>query len=573
MSSKPESPGPDVSASHQAIPESASASNSRRSLVPPWRLWGIAVGILGLIGLMQVGWHHLPWPRRLSVLNDHTFVNITTLILSFLLLNLFGFWFFLRSDYSRRVRWIIGTLLEAALIFAATALQIEGVSGELVPILRWRGSPPRDRLLATPDIAAPATIDVKTTSEFDFPGFLGPQRQARYDAVELDPDWQARPPRERWRRPIGAGWSGFAAVHGYALTLEQRGEQELVTCYSIASGEPVWVHAIAGRHETLIGGVGPRSTPVIVDGRVYTLGALGVLLCLDGATGTLIWQQDLLARIPVTREQDLQAVAWGRSNSPLVVDNLVIIPLGGPRGGPYVSLAAFDRETGELIWQAGDRQVSYASPTLAELGGRRQIVSVNEDQVSAHDPQTGVTLWTVPWAGNSAANASVSQPVPIPPDQLLLSKGYGQGAALFRLVPAAAGTPWSVESVWANERMLKTKFTNVVLHQQYVYGLSDGILECLELATGTRAWKSGRYGHGQILGVRDHLLVLGEEGELVLVAADPRTHRELGRIAVLAGKTWNNLCLYGSQLLLRNGSEAVCYELATLPPSQTNALP
>ncbi len=151
--------------------------------------------------------------------------------------------------------------------------------------------------------------------------------------------------------------------------------------------------------------------------------------------------------------------------------------------------------------------------------------------------------------------------MPVPPDQVFVSKGYGGGAALLRLV-ADGNEGLQVEEVWADNRVMRTKFTQVVLRDGYVYGLSDGILECIRLATGERMWKGGRYQHGQILGVGDHLLVLSEDGELVLVAADPaQANHVLGRFQALVGPTWNNLALYGDLLLVRNSREAAAWRL------------
>ncbi len=130
--------------------------------------------------------------------------------------------------------------------------------------------------------------------------------------VRLARDWQARPPRLVWRHEIGAGWATFAAVNGFALTMEQRGDEELVTCYEVATGTLRWFHALPSRHQTVMGGVGPRATPTIRDGRVYALGATGILRCLDGATGQPVWTEDLLARIGITPDEDLSGIAWGR---------------------------------------------------------------------------------------------------------------------------------------------------------------------------------------------------------------------------------------------------------------------
>jgi outer membrane protein assembly factor BamB len=205
-------------------------------------------------------------------------------------------------------------------------------------------------------------------------------------------------------------------------------------------------------------------------------------------------------------------------------------------------------------------QIAYASPSLATLAGRRQITIVNESTVSGHDPVTGQLLWSHPWPGKSNGNASVSQAVAVGDDRVLLSKAYGEGAELLQLSEGTGGQ-LTVTTVWKSARVLQTKFNNVVVHQENAFALSEGILECVDLATGRRRWKSGRYGHGQILGVGDLLLVMSEEGELNLVELNPERLVHLGSFQALSGKTWNNLCLYGKQLLVRNAEEAVCYEL------------
>jgi outer membrane protein assembly factor BamB len=186
---------------------------------------------------------------------------------------------------------------------------------------------------------------------------------------------------------------------------------------------------------------------------------------------------------------------------------------------------------------------------------------VLEDHAAGFDAQTGELLWEHTWPGRSNANASVSNAVPVPPDRVFLSKGYGQGAELIRLT-ASGDRPWSVDSIWQSPVVMKTKFSNVVLYDGHVYGLDDVVLECIEVDTGRRRWKRGRYGYGQLLRAGEVLIVLSESGELVAVEATPDRYRELGRFTALDGKTWNNPCLYGPYLLVRNGTEAACYELS-----------
>jgi outer membrane protein assembly factor BamB len=525
----------------------------RRRLSPPIGVWlpclTLAAGIVYI--------------RAWTVTGDHAIVNILTLVLGAISVQFLGVWFIFRSGYASAVRY--GALLAAVagigLFFAF--FRVHHVSGEMVPVFRYRFALEPDELLDAPVATAPIeSIDLTQTSARDFPQFLGPLRDARIDHVQLDPDWKQRPPRLVWRQPIGAGWSAFVAVQGLACTMEQRGEEELVTAYNIENGNLVWSYGIPARHHTILGGVGPRSTPTIADGKVYSLGATGHVACLDGATGKAIWTDDLLQRYGVTPEEDITRVAWGRSNSPLVLDDLVVVPAGGPMQEKPVSLIAYDKLTGDVIWESGEHLVSYASPSLATLAGRDQIVSVNQDIVSGHDVADGTILWQHPWPGKSNADASNSQPVILQNSRVLLSKGYGGGATLLELSSTDTDSI-SVSQLWKDSSVMKTKFTNVVVHDGHIYGLSDGILECVEIATGQRRWKRGRYGHGQILGVGDFLLLQSEDGEVILLDATPDRLRERGTFPALDGKTWNNPCLYGNLLLVRNAEEAGCYELPT----------
>jgi outer membrane protein assembly factor BamB len=490
-------------------------------------------------------------------------VNIVTLILGFLAVVAAAIWFTFFSSYQWFVRLGVATGVPLLAALGLYLFPLDHVNGTLVPSFRFRWSPKPDERLARERPAAGregATVDLAQTTADDFPQFLGPERSAWIEG-NLGRDWKSDTPKTLWRQPIGAGWSAFSAASGFAVTLEQRGPDEMVTCYEVRSGKLVWSHAIQARHYHIMGGTGPRSTPTIHEGKVYALGATGLLHCLDGATGEPAWPSiDLLELCGSTVGADGQRVMWGRSASPLIVDDVVVVPLGGPPTGPWKSLIAFDKNTGQERWRGGDRQVGYSSPVLATLCGVRQIVSVNEDNVSGHDPNTGKVLWSEDWPGRSFAEANASQAVPVGPDRFFLSKAYGGGAALVKLELDAGGR-WTTDRQWHVKNVLKTKFTNVVVKGNAIYGLSDGILECVDLEAGQRNWKGGRYGQGQILGVGDLLLVQAESGEVVLCELNPSKHVELARFPAIQGVTWNNLCLFGRLLLVRNAEEAACYEL------------
>jgi outer membrane protein assembly factor BamB len=274
---------------------------------------------------------------------------------------------------------------------------------------------------------------------------------------------------------------------------------------------------------------------------------------LDGTTGKRLWSHNIIT------ENDATQIEWGSSGSPLVFDDMVVVSAGGPEGK---SLVAYHKDTGERLWHGGSDQASYASPVLANLAGQRQIVSVNEDWVVGYDIANGQPLWRYSWPGSSSNNANVSQPVPVGPNRLFLSKGYAHGCAVIELSRDASGK-FEVREIARESTTMKTKLTNVVVHENHVYGLSGGILECVDLDTLRRQWKGGRYGHGQVMLVDELILVVSERGAVALVEATPANYRELTRFQAIDGKTWNNPALSGPYLLVRNHLEAACYELPT----------
>jgi outer membrane protein assembly factor BamB len=382
----------------------------------------------------------------------------------------------------------------------------------------------------------------------DYPQFLGPRRDGTLPDLHLARDFAGHPPRRLWRQRIGAGWSAFAVAGRLAVTQEQRGNEEHVVAYDLATGKPQWSHRDEARYETVIAGVGPRATPTIVDGRVYAMGGTGILNALDLTTGRRLWTHQ------VVEEAGAKLPDWGKSCSPLVTGGRVIVSAGGADGR---SLVAYDAATGAPAWSGGNDRSSYASPVLATIAGRPQILMFNQGSVAAHDPETGAVLWEQAFPSEQP---NVAQPVPLPGDRVLLSAGYGIGAKLYRVATKDDGG-FESRFVWESPR-LKSKFANMVVHGGFVFGLDDGVLTCLDPESGERRWKGGRYGHGQILLVGDLLLVQTEEGEVALVEAVPESHREIARFRILDGKTWNTPALAGSVLLVRNDQEAAAYELA-----------
>jgi outer membrane protein assembly factor BamB len=444
-------------------------------------------------------------------------------------------------------------LLVAGVAVPLTFLETEGLSGGSRINFAFKK---RDEATRGADADSAGTIiDLTQTSADDYPQFMGPQRLGVLPQARLARDWTKTPPRELWRRRLGgkrgdAGWSGFAVVGNYAITQEQRDDEECVVCYRVADGARMWLHAEPVRFSTSLGGPGPRATPTIVDGHVYAIGATGILNCLEGATGRRSWSVNIL--------EDNQAdnMSHGVCASPLVDGERVIVCPTGARGP---SLVAYERATGKQLWQAGEHQASYGSPLLANLGGVQQILLFNADGVAGHAAADGKVLWHFPWTNSTQVNSS--QPIPNAgdADQVFVATGYGKGCALLRVAQAAGGA-WSVKQRWRSKD-LRTKFSSAVLYQGFVYGLDEDTLVCLDLETGKQRWRQGDYQFGQILLAGDLLLIQAENGDVVLVQPNSERLHELGRIPALSGKTWNNPTLAGRFLLVRNDKEAACYEL------------
>jgi outer membrane protein assembly factor BamB len=347
-----------------------------------------------------------------------------------------------------------------------------------------------------------------------------------------------------WRREVGAAWSGFAVAGGRAVTQEQHGAEERVVAYDLATGAPVWHHADAARYDTTLGGVGPRATPSIDGGRVFTLGATGRLNAIDLATGALEWAVDIV------RDTGAPLPSWGFAGSPLVEGAAVIVQAGGPNG---MALVAYDRAKGKRLWASGGDPPSYASPLIATLGGRRQVVALSQASCAGHDPATGELLWRYPWRGDQAKAAP---PAAVGGDRLVISSGYGVGADAFKV------SGREVEALWTSKK-LKSKFATFVAREGFLYGLDDGRLCCVRVDTGEREWSGDRYGHGQLLLAGDLLLITAENGEIALADAHPAAFRERARLPVFRGKLWNPPALAGPYLLIRTDREAACLELPT----------
>jgi outer membrane protein assembly factor BamB len=529
---------------------------------PAVRRWlpPLAVLLVGVLFLTLILTGQMSLSGKPS--RDFLIVLATTQLLFYIWVRAYS-----RLSLSRQIATLaVFVGLQVGLYFS---VRLDGFAGDGRPIWTWWWTPMPQESFANSSkqrISSPATadapIDLSTTSQWDFPGFRGRDRTGRTEPVALSTDWENSPPRQLWKQPIGSGWSSFAVVGEYCVTQEQRRDEETIVCYELRTGHELWIHRDRAHFYEATGGEGPRATPTIARGRVYALGATGILNCLDGGSGQRLWSVNVLTDNKVDNR------IFGMAGSPLVVGSMVIVSPGGKES----SLVAYDTARGEPIWKAGDAGASYSSPQLAELCDSSQVLSFNAEGLFAHDLADGQVLWSIPWVSNPAERNNVCQPMTIAgspgsgADWVFLSSGYGMGSALLEI--SRAGDRFSVQERWRNQ-LLKAKFSSVVVHNGHVYGLDNAVLTCLELSTGQRRWKGGHYGYGQLILVGSLLLVQLESGQVALVDASPDSFHERARFAALDGRTWNHPAVAGRYLLIRNDRQAACYEL----PLETDVRP
>jgi outer membrane protein assembly factor BamB len=486
-------------------------------------------------------------------------------------------WAVATSRLSNRVRHatMVATILIAC--FGWLLLRQDGINGDHVATFgwRWRASS-EERLLAqtgeeqtsTPASSTATTaVPVAPTSaaspapsataepakqpaipaaaanekRAEWPGFRGPKRDGVARGVKIKTDWTASPPVQIWKRPVGPGWSSFAVSGDVFYTQEQRGDNEEVVCYKLSTGQQVWSHRDNARFFESNAGAGPRATPTLSNGRVYTFGATGILNALEAGTGAVVWSRN------VSSDTGTQVPFWGFSSSPLVLGDEVIIAAAG-------QLVAYEAATGNKRWVGPAGGGSYSSPQLVTIDGVAQILMMSSNAATSVAPADGKQLWSHMWPVNTIVQPALTA------DGDVLITSQENGAR--RLAVAHNGASWSVTERWTSNG-LKPYFNDFVIHKGYAFGFDGRILSCIDLKDGQRKWKGGRYGNGQLvlLPDQDLLLVLSEEGELALVQATPDQFTEIAKLPAIEGKTWNHPVLVGDTLLVRNSEQMAAFRV------------
>lgn len=463
------------------------------------------------------------------------------------------------SKRNPRTRTVIAVLLAAAGFGFSLLLRNEGMTGGYALETRWRWSKTAEaRMLdaratgvtTTASRSEDATITTALANP-EWPGFRGADRAGYSRGPTISTNWTADPPRQLWRIPVGPGWSSFAVAGNFLFTQEQRGPKETVVCYAADSGHEIWTRAVEARFDDPMGGPGPRATPTIAKGGLFVTGATGILLRLNPVSGEIVWQADLKTTAGRT------VPMWGFAASPLVVGSTVIVQAGGPGAGK-TGLLGFDARTGTLQWSVADGNDSYSSPQLNSIAGEDLVLMLTNDGLLLADPTTGKMRLNYEW---KFGNYRALQPCVIGDDTVLLQTPMSFGTRAIRI--SKTNGHLTAQELWTS-RNLKPDFTDLVAYQGFAYGNDAGILTCIDLKTGERKWKGGRYGKGQVLLLEKSglLLIAAEDGRAVLVRADPNEHVEVDSFKALEGKTWNHPVVVGGRLYLRNSQEAACYKMA-----------
>jgi outer membrane protein assembly factor BamB len=388
----------------------------------------------------------------------------------------------------------------------------------------------------------------------DWPQYRGLNRDGKSTETGLVRSWDAAGPREVWRIPIGAGFSGVSVVGDRLYTMDADEDTEYALSLDAATGKTRWRVPVGPIFKDG-NGDGPRAAPTVEGERVYVLGSRGRLAALDRDSGEAAWTVDFAEAF----ESELPI--WAFTSAPLVEGELHVMEAGG---SGERAIAALDKRSGEVRWTAQGATIAYSAPIALDLGGRRQLVFLLKEKLVALDPD-GQELWSFPWASDGGIKPAL--PVFLPPDQVLAGASYDIGAVLVKI--GANGT--SAEEVWSS-RFMRTHINTAVALGDHIYGFDTGTLRCLDARTGERDWAKRGLGKGSLIYADEMFIILSERGKLVLAEATPERYRELAAHQVLEGRCWTAPSLANRQLYLRNHTELVRLDLAAdlsgEPPTQ-----
>lgn len=411
----------------------------------------------------------------------------------------------------------------------------------------------------------------------DWPCWRGPTSQGLARGTRLPDPWPAGDLKPLWQTPLGTGWSSPAVVANKVVLSDRQNNTERVIVLDADTGQEVWVrthpvdfdpHPVGRRH-----GSGPKASPLVHDGKVYSLGIAGWLECLDLKDGSEVWHVNLPAEfgsrealpggrayvngdvdviVPVAKDQGAPVPLFGYTGSPVISGDLLITSVGGQNGG---TIMAFHKNTGKVIWKSLTENVSYSSPIVATLAGVPQVVAMTGPRVVGLALQTGELLWSHPF--QIQHDESISTPV-IAGDNVMVT---GDSQPLTALRISRRGNALSSEVAWRSDD-LSSYLSSMVVKDGNVFGMDDGgQFHCLRISDGQTLWTGGHHGYycTPVL-AGDRIFALNERCELSIIAADIGAYRNLGLSKLRGGPSWSAPALVGSRIYIRNAAGATCFE-------------
>ncbi|MBM3830469.1 MAG: alcohol dehydrogenase [Verrucomicrobia bacterium] len=392
-------------------------------------------------------------------------------------------------------------------------------------------------------LSAPALAMAQTVENFDWPQWRGPKRDGISREKGFTAEWPKEGPRRLWSARVGVGYSSMAVVGGRVYTMGNLADVDHVTCLDAASGKLLWDYKYPCLAADPNGYPGPRCTPTVDGGLVFTVSRMGHLLCLNATNGALVWGRHL-----VTDFGGLLPT-WGYSGSPLVEGEMLIVEPGSIGR----SVIALEKRTGRVVWANGTYPAAYSSPLAFDLARDRAVVVFNAVGLTARAVSNGRILWHQPWT--TTYNVNAATPIVLD-DKIFISSGYGSGCALLQV------TANSVRPVWSSKNM-RNHMNSCVLWQGHLYGFDESQLRCLDLITGAVKWSTPAYGKGSLMLVDGRLLLYGERGRLGLADATPAGFKETAGAQVIGGNsTWAPPVLSNGHIYCRSLAELICLDVS-----------
>jgi outer membrane protein assembly factor BamB len=384
----------------------------------------------------------------------------------------------------------------------------------------------------------------------DWPQFLGPERNGTYRGPPITASFSKEGPPRIWEKKVGAGFAGPIVVEGRVLLFHRQKDREVLEALDASKGTTLWRYEYETTYRDDFGfDEGPRSVPVASEGVIYTFGAEGVLSAVALETGKLLWSVPTRERFQVPKN------FFGAAGSPLVLEGRVLLNAGGPGAG----LVAFDAKSGSLLWSSSDDEASYSSAVAATIGQNVRALFYTRSRLAVIDPSTGKIEQQLPWRSRSRASVNAASPLVVG-DILFLSASYGTGAVALRAGPSG------LTKLWSSDEALSAHYATPVHREAVLYGFHGRqeygqSFRAVDLLTGKVLWSEDGFGAGTVSLASDKLVILREDGELVIAEASPRAFQALARARLLSGVVRAYPALANGKIYLRNEKTLAAFDL------------